>query len=88
MTLPRPTRHVSQDTETGIATPVTQTVHRAKPTQYKPSDVFFFEPAVDITAPELADLFKLFFNGIMLHHEVFSKLPEPLKRHFEHKKTI
>lgn len=87
MPLPRPTRPVSLDQEE-IAAPVSQTVHRGEKTKYKPSDVFFYDPKPDVTAFEAAQLVAILFNGIMVHHEFFEKIPEHLKRHFEHKKTV
>lgn len=91
MTLPRPTRPIMPDTsaEEKIEAPVSQTFERKKgPSKYKPSDSFLFTPKVDITAAELAELIRVFFNGIRLHHEVFSKLPDPLQRHFLHQKLL
>lgn len=87
MPLPRPTRPVSLDSS-DISAPESQTVHRGEPTKYKPSDVFFYNPKPDINAYDSARMLAILFNGIMVHHEFFEKIPDELKRHFEHKKTV
>lgn len=94
MPLPRPSRPLTPlvhepSLREEIAAPVSQTTHRAAPTRYKPSDVFYFEPKFESKdAQDLGDIIKIFFNGITLSHTVFEKLPEHLQRHFRHIKTI
>jgi hypothetical protein len=92
MPLPRPSRPIEMpdtSSEDKIAAPVSQTFERKKgPSKYKPSDSFLFNPKPDINPYELAELIKIFFNGIRLHHEIFSKLPDSLQRHFLHQKLL
>jgi hypothetical protein len=89
MPLPRPSRPITVTADNiadTTAAPLSQEGHRAEPTRYKPSDTFIFKAQTDITAYELAELLRVFFNGVMLHHEVFAKLDPSQQRHFIHRK--
>lgn len=81
MALPRPTRKLTTEPEPTDSS-ATPTYRRR---DYKPSDVFRFTPARDITAYELAVIFALLCVDV--HHDAFFELPETLHRHFRPRKA-
>jgi hypothetical protein len=70
MVLPRPTRPIN-----------TALVKKEKKIEYRPSDIFRFEPKKDITAYELAYLISQFWT-IDVSYERFFQFTETLQSHF------
>jgi hypothetical protein len=81
MSLPRPTRKLTPGPVS--ADPSAEPVYKRH--DFKPSDVFRFTPAGDITVQELAEIFALLCVDV--HHDAFFELPETLHRHFRPRKT-
>lgn len=87
MPLPRPSRSINNE-ESIIPEPGEKMrVEKKEPTRYRPSDTFHFDPKPELSAYELGQLLTIFFNGIMVTHTVFEKLPENLQRYFRHIKS-
>jgi hypothetical protein len=79
MSLPRPTRQPHKEntvvqSKRVIAEPI-------DPTDFRPSDVFRFEPKSDITMEELTYLFTLFWT-VDFNYDRFIDLEPDLQRHF------
>ena len=77
MPLPRPTRHPHQQKEADKPAPTT-----LYPADFRPSDVFRFDPQQDITPDELAHLVSIFWT-LDLNFDRFFALDPDLQRHFE-----
>jgi hypothetical protein len=78
MPLPRPTRQIPQK-EAPAAPKVYES---ADPSEYRPSDVFRFDPKEDITIDELVQLFTLFWT-VDLNYDRFITIAPELQRHFD-----
>lgn len=76
MSLPRPSRKITQEKETDAPL---RTKHRE--TDYRPSDVFRFEPQPDITVQELAYLLMVLYEPA-IHFKNYLNLPDNVQRHF------
>jgi hypothetical protein len=73
MPLPRPTRQPYKPKDT--------TANPPDPINFRPSDVFRFDPKPDITPDELARLVAIFWT-LDLNFDRFSNLEDELRQHF------
>jgi hypothetical protein len=77
MALPRPTRQAHQPIE------VEKRIQESlKLEDFRPSDVFRFEPKPDITPDELAYLISIFWT-LDLNFDRFLSLEQDLQKHFQ-----
>lgn len=76
MPLPRPTRQANQPK---AEKPIELS---SNPEDFRPSDVFRFEPKSDIKEKELADLISIFWT-LDLSFDRFFALEQDLQRHFQ-----
>lgn len=81
MSLPRPQRPVSPASKPQLVAPAKESPESP---QFRPSDVFHFDPQNDITLQELAEMISAL--EITVHFNRFLKFSEGLRRHFRHKK--
>lgn len=77
MPLPRPTWQPNQSEKEADNLPLP-----TNPEDFRPSDVFRFEPMPDITNAELAYFISLFWT-LDLNFDVFFGLEKDLQRHFQ-----
>jgi hypothetical protein len=85
MALPRPTRQSFHKKEESSSQQQSRQdiIEPLNPEDFRPSDVFRFEPKPDITIEELAQVFALFFAYIDLNADRFISLESDLQRHFD-----
>jgi len=81
MAIPRPSRTISEPDSQPVKTPTKPFTDN----DFRPSDVFKFEPLPDITVQELAYLLMVLYEPA-IHFKSYLKLPQDLKRHFKQTK--
>ena len=77
MPLPRPSRQPHQEVEAKTSSEV----QKLNKDDFRPSDVFRFDPKPDITAGELAHLVSIFWT-LDLDYDRFFSLTSDLQQHF------